>query len=157
MWEFPSLLAPLHLLSVAIWLIPSHAYSSVSVHITVYSFYRPAGSNICSKGPRNWFRGWNPSISNPAPTQGYISFLEDWHMVPICISDNISLPGTDVHIAPKRCNLMMDRNNLIIQTFVFVNPTWCYRQYVYISLPHFFKDIKMLLRYDRHMMQLNGM
>lgn len=120
-------IAPLHLLSLAIWLIPSHAYSSVSVHVTVYSFYRPAASNICSKGPRNWFRGWNTSISNPAPTQGYISLLEDWHMGPICISDNISpnisLPGTDVLIAPERCNLMMDRNNLIIWTFVFVNPT----------------------------------
>lgn len=30
--------APLHLLSTAIWLIPSHAYSSVAVHITVYCF-----------------------------------------------------------------------------------------------------------------------
>lgn len=86
-------------------------------------FYRPAASNICSKGPRNWFRGWNTSVSNPASTQGYISLLEDWHMVPICTGDNASLPGTDVLTAPERCNLMMDRNNPIIRTFVFVNPT----------------------------------
>lgn len=157
MWEFASSSASLHLLSVAIWQTPSHAYSSLSVHVTVYTFYRPAASNICSKSPRNWFRGWNTSISNPAPTQGYISLLEDWHMVTICISDNISLPGTDVLIAPERCNLMMDRNNPIIWTFVFVNPTWCYRQYVCISLPHFFKDIKMFLRYDAYMMKLNVM
>lgn len=86
-------------------------------------FYRPAASNICSKGPRKWFRGWNTSISNPASTQDYISLLEDWHMVPICTGDNTSLPGTDVLTTLERCNLMMDRNKPIIWTFVFVNPT----------------------------------
>lgn len=86
-------------------------------------FHRPAASNICSKGPRNWFRGWNISISNPASTQGYISLLEDWHMVPICTGDNMSPPGTDVLTTPERCNLTMDRNKPIIWTFVFVNPT----------------------------------
>lgn len=86
-------------------------------------FYRLSASNICSKGPRNWFRGWNTSISNPASTQGYISLLEDWHKVPICTGDNTSLPGTDVLTAPERCNRIMDKNNPITQAFVFVNPT----------------------------------
>lgn len=35
---FVSTQALLHLLSTAIWPIPSHAYSSVAVHITVYCF-----------------------------------------------------------------------------------------------------------------------
>lgn len=85
--------------------------------------YKLTASNICSKGPRNWFRCWNTSTSHPASTQGDISLLDNWHMAPICTGDNTSLPGTDVLIAPERCNLMMDRNNPIIWTFVFVKPT----------------------------------
>lgn len=44
-------------------------------------------------------------------------------MVPTPTGDNASLPSSDVVSTPGRCNLMMDRHNPIMLTFVFGNPT----------------------------------
>lgn len=101
---------------------------SVTVHMAIYCFTDLQQPTSVEKVPE---------IDLEAETQAYpilplcraiYLLLEDGHVVPTCAAANTTLPGTDIVIVPGRYHLMMDRNNPIILTFVFVNPTLYYRQ-----------------------------